>query len=83
MEVLLMAVMGAANIVCFIVGAKVGQAVSRGEPVQLPKADPVAAIRENQERKAGQAEQERREIILRNIENYDGTGFRQEDVPGR
>ena len=34
MEVLLLLVMGAVNIACFMVGAKVGQTVAKGEEVK-------------------------------------------------
>lgn len=82
MEVLLLAIMCASNIVCFIIGARVGQMVRKGEKVEIPSVSPVKAVREHEERKARKAEQERLEVILRNIEAYDGTARGQEDVPG-
>ena len=36
MEVLLLAVMGAVNIFCFLIGARVGQQTAKGEKVELP-----------------------------------------------
>lgn len=81
MDILLVLITGALCIACFFVGAKVGQKVSRGETIELPKPDPMKAIREHQDRKQAEAEQERYETILRNIENYDGTARGQEDVP--
>ena len=48
MEVLLIiAAVAASNIVCFMVGAKVGQAVSKGEEVKLPTVSPLEAVREH------------------------------------
>ena len=81
MEILLLLVMGALNIACFFIGAKVGQMASKGETIELPKVDPMQPIRERQERKQAQAEQEKYDAIMRNIENYDGTSQGQEDVP--
>ena len=81
MEVLLLAVMAASNIVCFIIGAKVGQAVSKGEKIETPTIDPLKAYREREAKKEAQREQERLDTIMRNIESYDGTGNGQEDVP--
>ena len=82
MEVILtILIIGALNIACFFIGAKVGQMASKGEPIELPKVDPMQPIRERQERKQAQAEQEKYDAIMRNIENYDGTGRGQEDVP--
>ena len=66
---------------CFFMGAKVGQTVSKGEPIELPKVDPLKPIREHQDRKQAKAEQEKYDAIMRNIENYDGTSRGQEDVP--
>ena len=81
MEILLLLVVGALNIACFFIGAKVGQTASKGERIEMPKLDPMKAIREHQDRKQAQAEQERYEAILRNVESYDGTDRGQEDVP--
>lgn len=81
MEALLILVVGALNIACFFFGAKVGQTVSKGEPIELPKVDPLKAIREREDRKEALREQERYDAIMRNIENYDGTSRGQEDVP--
>lgn len=81
MEILLVLITGALCVACFFVGAKVGQTVSKGETIELPKVDPMKAIREHQDRKQAQAEQDRYDAILRNIENYDGTERGQEDVP--
>ena len=81
MDVLMLLVTGTLNVVCFFIGAKVGQAASKGEPIELPKIDPLKAIREREDRKEAEREQEKYEAILRNIENYDGTSRGQEDVP--
>ena len=52
MEVLLIiAAVAASNIVCFMVGAKVGQAVSKGEEVKLPTVNPLEAVREHNAKK--------------------------------
>ena len=83
MEVLLLLVMGIANIVCFVIGAKVGQAVSKGEDIKTPTVNPLKAYREHEAKKEAQMEQHRIDTIMRNIEGYDGTGRGQEDVPGR
>ncbi|MBO5017142.1 MAG: hypothetical protein J6B01_06655 [Ruminococcus sp.] len=81
MEVLLLAVMGAVNIACFIIGAKVGQTVSKGEDIKTPTIHPIEAARNREEKKLAQMEQNRIDTIMRNIERYDGTTKGQEDVP--
>ena len=80
MEALLMAVMAASNILCFLIGAKVGQKVVKGEEVELPKVNPMEAYREHQERKEAERVKDKVETILRNIDNYDGTPNGQEEV---
>ena len=79
--ILLIATVGTLNVVCFFVGAKVGQKASKGEEIKLPKVDPMKPIREHQERKKAKEEQDRFDVLMRNIDNYDGTPNRQEDVP--
>jgi hypothetical protein len=80
MEVLIMLVMGAVNVLCFVVGAKVGQAVSKGETVKMPSVNPLQAVREHNEKKQAEMDQDKLDTIIRNIECYDGTGRGQEDV---
>jgi hypothetical protein len=81
MEVLLLAVMGITNILCFLIGAKVGQTVTKGEPVELPTVNPLKAYREHEAKKEADREQDRINTILRNVEGYDGTSTGQIDVP--
>lgn len=81
MEVLLMAVLAASNIMCFLIGAKVGQTVTKGEEVKLPTVNPMEAIREREARKEAEYERNKFDTIMRNIDSYDGTGHGQEDVP--
>lgn len=81
--VVAIAAMGAVNILCFMVGAKVGQAVSKGEEVKLPNMNPVEAVRDFKEKRRADREMDRANTILDNIENYDGTSIGQREVPER
>lgn len=78
---LIILTVGTLCIVCFFVGARVGQKVARGEPVELPSVDPIRAIKEHEGKKQAQAEQDRIEAILKNIESYDGSSCNQVDIP--
>jgi hypothetical protein len=80
MEVLLLLVMGIVNVLCFCIGAKVGQTVSKGEEVKLPTVNPLEAVREHNAKKEAEIEQSKIEKIMQNIERYDGTGRGQQDV---
>ena len=80
MEILLVITVGALCIGCFLIGAKVGQTVSKGESIELPSVNPFDAYRKNEARKMAQEERDRINTILRNVDNYDGTGRGQEEV---
>lgn len=83
MEIALVFVVGAMNIACFLIGAKVGQTVVKGKEIEVPAVNPMEAYRKHEAKKAAQEEQNRIDTIMRNIESYDGTAIGQEDVPGR
>lgn len=81
MEILLIAVVAITNIFCFLIGAKVGQTVSKGESVEVPTINPLKAVEERRNKKEAEREQDKVNAILHNIEAYDGTGRGQEDIP--
>lgn len=81
MEVLLMAILSLSNIACFIIGARVGQKIVKGEEIETPEVNPFKAYQERKDKKEAEFEQSRIDTIMRNIENYDGTSNGQEDVP--
>ena len=85
MEVVSILVTGTLCIACFYIGAKVGQQTSKGETLELPQLNPVATIQEKaqerREKKAAEEEKARLDALLYNIDNYDGTGFGQKDIP--
>ena len=81
MEALLIAVVALSNILCFMIGAKVGQTVAKGNEVKLPSVNPVKAYKEHQSRKEAEAEQDKLDTVLQNIEAYDGTSIGQREVP--
>lgn len=84
METILIVAVSALNIACFLVGSTVGMKLSTGreEPVEVPKKKPVKPIRESKEETVLKEEQDRMEVILHNVEVYNGTGHGQKDVPG-
>ena len=79
MDGLTIALIALTNILCFMVGAKVGQTVVRGKTVELP--NPVEAVRTHKKKMEAYREQDRQDTIMQNIENYDGTSNGQRDVP--
>lgn len=84
MEILLVLVTGILIIVSFFVGAKVGQAVSKGEEIKAPdlsKLNPITIYNEHKEKVKADKEAKKIETILHNIDVYDGTGAGQTDIP--
>lgn len=82
MEIVLIIVVSAINMACFFIGAKLGQAIQRGEELKVPvAAGPIAWYKAHREAKQEEMEKDRLNTILANIDRYDGTGNGQEDVP--
>lgn len=78
MEILTILVTGALCIVCFFVGAKVGQSVQKGKDITIP--NPVKAVTEYKESREYKKQQEQINTMMDNINNYDGTGMGQKDL---
>ena len=79
LDIVFVLVVGAMCIGSFWIGAKIGQMIVKGEDIKLPS--PMKAFREREERREAVKEQNKIDTIMRNIENYNGTPFNQEDVP--
>ena len=79
--ILTILVIGALCIVCFFVGSNLGQKVAKGEEIKAPTINPMQLHKNHLERKQVEDEKNKLEVILKNIERYDGTANGQEDVP--
>jgi hypothetical protein len=81
---IVLSLVGIQNILCIIIGIKVGITLNTNK-VELPKVElnPVKVVKEHKANKEAKMERDKIETILANIENYDGTGNNQEDVPWR
>lgn len=80
-NILILLGLGTLNIVCFFVGAKIGQKVVKGEEIKLPTVNPIEVIREHKDKQEARWEQDRINTILQNLEAYDGTANGQKEVP--
>ncbi len=81
MDILLIAVTGILNVLCFFIGAKVGNTVAKGKEITLPQVNPMEIHKQRQEKRQAEEEKNKYDAILRNIERYDGTGMGQEQIP--
>lgn len=78
--ILLMTYTGILNIVCFYIGAKVGQKVVKNQELKLPTVNPIQIMQEHEEKREVAKEMEDLETMLRNVDNYDGTSLGQEKI---
>ena len=79
METILILTAGALNIVCFLIGAKVGGREENKTP-ELPTLNPMKAYREHKEQEAANREMEKLHKIEANLDRYNGTGEGQQDI---
>lgn len=82
MEILLCTVFGVFILLSFVIGVRIGQKVNNDEPIRL---NPVRAIDEYKEEKEVKRQIKEAEsklnVMLDNIDTYDGTGLGQKDIP--
>lgn len=76
--ILLIATIGILNIVCFFVGAKVGQKVVNNEPLEVPS--PIKVYEDIKDHVERSKQLEEMSTNLENINNYRGDGIGQKDV---
>lgn len=68
------------NIVFLIIGLVVGHKIPKEERV-IPEINPIKTIERIKDDFTSKKEEERLKIIEQNIDNYDGTGFNQINLP--
>ena len=78
--IILVLLMGGMNLLAFLIGARTAQKVDKGEEITLPSINPMQAYKEHREQIEANKAQEEMNIMLENINNYDGTGNRQRDI---
>lgn len=81
METIILLIVSISNIICFFLGAKIGQRVVNNQPVRIIDKSPIESIREKQDSKELKKQQEIDDVIKHNIDVYDGTSLGQKDIP--
>lgn len=79
--IILCTIFGVFIIVSYSLGLKNGQRLSKNEEVVVPNVNPVKVIAEEIEKHKEKKKQQAYEIMMSNIDNYDGTGLGQQDIP--
>lgn len=63
---------GIMNVLCFFIGAKVGQKVINKEEIKLPNINPITAVKEYEAKKEIEKADEQYKKDLEAINNYNG-----------
>lgn len=71
---------GALNLLAFLIGARTAQKAQKGEEITLPNINPMKAYHEHIEQIEANKEQSIAEQNLENINNYKGDGLGQKDI---
>lgn len=70
--ILIILSVGIMNILCFFIGARVGQKVVNKEEVKLPNINPITAVKEYEAKKEVEKADEQYKKDLEAINNYNG-----------
>lgn len=65
----------------YTLGLRNGQKLAKKEEIVMPNVNPVTAINNQIEKNEIKKEQDLMNIMLSNIDNYDGSGVGQKDIP--
>ncbi len=79
-NILILLISGTLNLVCFFIGAMVGQKVVKGEEIKAPEITIPTPIQDYRRKKKAEYEQDKIDTIMQNIEAYNGTSAGQKDV---
>lgn len=78
-SIILVLVTGCVCIWSFLIGVKVGKGHEKVD-IPAPNINPLKAYREWEDKREAERQRDRIDTIMRNIDNYDGTAYRQEEV---
>lgn len=79
--IILCTIFGVFILLAYTLGLRNGQKVSNNEEIKMPELNPVTVINKEIEKHEDKKKQEAYEIMMSNIDNYDGTGLGQKEIP--
>lgn len=68
-------------IIAYTLGLKNGQKLKNDEEIKMPEINPVKIVRNEIETFEQKKKQDAYDTMMANIDNYDGTGLGQKDIP--
>lgn len=79
--ILLLFLFGIFIIIAYTLGLKNGQKLKNNEEIKMPEINPVKIVRNEIEIFEQKKKQDAYDTMMANIDNYDGTGLGQKDIP--
>lgn len=79
--ILLLFLFGIFIIVSYTLGLKNGQKLKNNEEIKMPEVNPIKLVRNEIDSFEERKKQAAFETMMTNIDNYDGTGLGQKDMP--
>ena len=79
--ILFCSIFGLFNLAAYTLGLRNGQKIAKKEEIKMPNINPIRIIQEEKVKQEIAKEQEIVDIMLENINNYDGTGLGQREIP--
>lgn len=79
--IVLCTIFGAFILLSYTLGLKNGQKLSKNEEITMPELNPIKAIQNEIEIHEEKKKQEQLDVMMSNIDNYDGTGIGQQSIP--
>lgn len=79
--ILLLFLFGIFIITSYTLGLKNGQKLKNNEEIKMPEINPVKIVRNEIETFEQKKKQDAYDTMMANIDNYDGTGLGQKDIP--
>lgn len=68
-------------ILSYTLGLKNGQKLKNNEEIKIPEINPVKIVKNEIETFEQKKKQDAYDTMMANIDNYDGTGLGQKDIP--
>ena len=78
--IILVLLMGGMNLLAFLIGARTAQKAHKGEEIKLPSINPIDMFEKHEEQRMIEQAEYERNLMLENINNYNGTGLGQKDI---
>lgn len=79
--ILFCSIFGLIIITSYTLGLRNGQKLTKKEEITMPNVNPITAVNNEIVKHKEKKQQDALDIMMANIDNYDGTGLGQIDIP--